>query len=634
MANTQLWAHDKDRPFRLAGRLIDPTTRTIEYDGQQMTVEPRVLALLLKLAETPGEPQRREALIDAVWPGSPGAESSLSNAISLLRQALDDSAVGDARLINTVPKFGYCLTVAPQPCAATEPDLQAEPSSTPGVLRRRLPFVGVGIVLGLVALAWSRHSEPPPLDPVRSTTAQPFVAVTPIDAPASAAPLANVLVRDAAKLLERAATYRVADTSEAYQVAAGTLVADLVLSASLSDSADGPVLTAEWMVTATGETVAVRRILAPPGAVLALRRDWLEAVVVETALALSEAGFELSVGSADTEVADASNAQWLEPPTAVATAFEAYASGLWKTSQYRADLMLDAITDFEQAVALDPAFAIAWADLGNAYLAAGSHQGALPPQRAHAKAREAMLRAVTLQPDLAEAHNALADYYNCIEREPLLAQRAFDSVFALDPDFATPGYTRLLLLHDSRQAAVAQIERNVSRFPDSLFWRLVGAQNLLAAQEPELALDYVDAVLAAAPGMQEARFVRARALSMLGRHAGAIAEFESLLAEAPSSTRYAALLVVTLARAGQDDDAEALFQTTLVPSDRTRPTHLAMALAWIGQIDKAFEQLELALAQREFGMCYVAAEPIYEPLRADPRFASIVQRMRGAKAAL
>ncbi|MEM8982331.1 MAG: tetratricopeptide repeat protein [Pseudomonadota bacterium] len=629
MANTQLWTPDKDRPFRLAGRTIDPTIRTIEHAGRSVTVEPRVLALLLQLAETPGEPQRREALIDAVWPGSPGAESSLSNAVSLLRQALGDSDSSTTRLIRTVPKFGYCLAVAPEPVAAEQPRQRASRPAAPW-RRWRLPLLGVSVVLGLVTLALVRQNEPVESAPSRLDSMQPFVAVTRIDAPPTALPFAHVLAQDAAASLARVNAYRVADESEAYQVASGALVADLVVSGTLTDTDAGPVLTATWVLSATGETVAMRRLTATPGAVLALRRDWLESVVVETALALTEAGYDLSVGSADTVMSSASEEQWLEPPTDIATAFEAYSDGLWKAAQYRADLMIDAIANFERAVALDPNFAAAWADLGHAYLMAGSHQGAMAPERTHESARDALLRAVTLQPDLIDAHNTLADYYNCVAREPLLAQRAFDSVFALEPGFASAGYTRLLLLHATPQAAIAQIERNLARFPDSLLWKLIAAQHFLAAGAVDDALRQADSALALAPGMTEARLTRAKTLSVQNRHDLAIAELESLLASEPDSARIATLLVVALARAERLDDATAVFESVVLTKAQVRATHLAMGFAWLGRTDQAFEQLDIALAAREFGLCYVAVEPIYEPLRADARFTALVERMRGA----
>ena len=78
-------------------------------------------------------------------------------------------------------------------------------------------------------------------------------------------------------------------------------------------------------------------------------------------------------------------------------------------------------------------------------------------------------------------------------------------------------------------------------------------------------------------------------------------------------------------------DAEAILTEQLLGAADARPTHLAMGYAWTGQTDAALAQLERAFELREFGLCYIASEPVYEPLRGDPRFDRLVQRMRGAE---
>jgi DNA-binding winged helix-turn-helix (wHTH) protein/Tfp pilus assembly protein PilF len=108
MSNVRLWRSEWDRPFVLEGRRCDPAARRIEIGDDGADVEPRVMAVLVALAQRQGETVRRQELIDAVWDGAPGADQSLNNAISLLRRALRD-ADGNRRLIQTVPKQGYRL---------------------------------------------------------------------------------------------------------------------------------------------------------------------------------------------------------------------------------------------------------------------------------------------------------------------------------------------------------------------------------------------------------------------------------------------------------------------------------------------------------------------------------------------
>ncbi|MEN7341634.1 MAG: winged helix-turn-helix domain-containing protein [Pseudomonadota bacterium] len=614
MANTQLWTVDKDTPFQLAGRHVDPARREITYAGNTSVVEPRVMALLMQLCETPEKPVRRDALMDAVWPGSPGAESSLSNAVSLLRQALHDqpSDAGE-RLIKTVPKIGYCLTAAPARSQVAQEALQA---------RTRLGVIALSAALLAASVlwlfGWDQHA------PEEIADNRLFVVVTSIESERSLRPLAHALSRDATTLLERSNMYRVADPSEAYRVSAGQLDADLVIEATLMESEAGLQLSATW--SRKGSVDAVRDFDVAPGAVLTLRDQWLEAIAVETAL-IAGTGDD----RADTSPEDRTETTVNLPPTTNnADAFEAYSNGLYLASQYRPELMPEAIENLERAIQLDPEFAMAWAQLGRSLMQAGSHQGVLRPGATRVRARDALIKAVSLQPDLALAYEALGDYYNCVAREPLLAQRAFDQLFKIAPDFASPAYTRLLLLHYDKNQAVAQIDKHSRRYPDSLTWRLIAAQHFLAADELAPALRLADDALTMAPNFTEAKLTAAKIRSSIGEHDDAIAMLDTLSAEAPAATRIAAHHVIALARAGRQQEAIALRDTTLDNASDAKATHLAMVYAWTGATDQAFIALDTALEEREFGLCYVATEPIYAPLRDDPRFERIVQVMRGA----
>ena len=291
--------------------------------------------------------------------------------------------------------------------------------------------------------------------------------------------------------------------------------------------------------------------------------------------------------------------------------------------------MRTAIGHLERAVELDPAFAEAHAALGTAYLVAGSHQGFLDAASAQPRARKALLEAVTLKPGLATAQDSLGDYYNCIERQPLLAKRAFDSAFAINPYLASTGLTRLLFLHDDRDAAVARIEANLARYPNSVWQQVVAAQHFKSAGAFERAREEAEKAVASAPAMTEARLTRAKVLSELGEHDAALKELEALLAAQPDSVRLASATVVALARAGRQDDAAALYNSVIATATDVSTIHLAITNAWLGNTDAAFAALATALAEREFGLCYIAVEPVYAPLRSDPRFEAIVREMRG-----
>jgi TolB-like protein/DNA-binding winged helix-turn-helix (wHTH) protein/Flp pilus assembly protein TadD len=87
---------------------LEPATNTLAGPEAVVNLEPRVVDFAVRLARQPGQVMTREALIDEVWEGYPGADQSLTNAASKLRRALEEAG-GDREMLETVPKRGYRL---------------------------------------------------------------------------------------------------------------------------------------------------------------------------------------------------------------------------------------------------------------------------------------------------------------------------------------------------------------------------------------------------------------------------------------------------------------------------------------------------------------------------------------------
>lgn len=116
--------------FRLASILIDPSRNIIANGAGSWSLEPKVMDLLAMLAAHPGEVLSRETLIDQVWKVEYGADESLTRAVSLLRKAFRDAGHA-GELIETIPKRGYRLTVAPEPVTASPAAAATPPPEIP-----------------------------------------------------------------------------------------------------------------------------------------------------------------------------------------------------------------------------------------------------------------------------------------------------------------------------------------------------------------------------------------------------------------------------------------------------------------------------------------------------------------------
>src|SRR5262245_55804527 len=97
-----------EREFRLAGRLVQPELNRIRHDGEASQVEPKVMQVLLRLCERPGEVVGKQELIESVWQGVFVTEDVLVRAVSELRRLFGDDS-DTPRVIETIRTRGYRL---------------------------------------------------------------------------------------------------------------------------------------------------------------------------------------------------------------------------------------------------------------------------------------------------------------------------------------------------------------------------------------------------------------------------------------------------------------------------------------------------------------------------------------------
>ena len=144
--------------MRIGEWTVDATCDRIARGDDSRKLERRAMAVLVHLANTPGQVVSKDALIDAVWNGNAVSDHSVAIVISDLRKALGDDR-REARYIETIPKRGYRLiaTVSHGRTGAAEDERRP---------LRRLRFAALAVVpalaLGAIAVATARGDEPPP----------------------------------------------------------------------------------------------------------------------------------------------------------------------------------------------------------------------------------------------------------------------------------------------------------------------------------------------------------------------------------------------------------------------------------------------------------------------------------------
>ena len=320
------------------------------------------------------------------------------------------------------------------------------------------------------------------------------------------------------------------------------------------------------------------------------------------------------------------------PPAATASgaAREAYLQGRYLLNKPTAAERTKSLAFFRRALAEDPAYAAAWTGVAGALMAQPR-----PPRETVPRAREAVRRALALEPDLAEAHYRLGEIHLNFDWDWQAAGREYARAIELDPGFAAArhsyaAYFSLLGWHDE---ALAQMARARELDPVSASVRGDVGWYLFFARRYGEAATACRQTLALEPRDVNAWKCLLSAHLLQGETAATQAAARRLLEiqGAPAAVRAA------LARQG----LAAYWRWTLdqlaaaaAGQDYLSPAHLALPHLALGDREAALQDLERAYRERSgWQLLFLAVEPRFDPLRADPRFRDLLRRLRLAGSA-
>jgi TolB-like protein/class 3 adenylate cyclase/Flp pilus assembly protein TadD len=352
--------------------------------------------------------------------------------------------------------------------------------------------------------------------------------------------------------------------------------------------------------------------------IFAVQDDIAQSVVKELRAALMDRRDETG-GSAVAAVREAAAGRSDNPE-----AFQLYLQGKFfaeRTTQADTDR---AIELFKRALALDPAFALAWSELARVHQTQAGF-GFAPIDEGYERSREAAHEALRLAPDLAEAHIALGFIQEGHDWDWAAADASFRRAVELASGDAlalraAAGLARVLGRLDE---AIELLRKAVALDPLSArMHRQLGLVYVMsdrvddAATSFELALD-----LSPKAGLCHAFLAIARMLQ--GRREEAL---EIALSESHDVFRNVALAIIqhTL---GRPSESDAALQAVIDEFGWTAAYQVAEIYAFRNEVDKSFEWLDRAYAQRDPGMPYVAKDVFLRPLHGDPRWPAALARM-------
>jgi eukaryotic-like serine/threonine-protein kinase len=320
----------------------------------------------------------------------------------------------------------------------------------------------------------------------------------------------------------------------------------------------------------------------------------------------------------------------MKAPTANAEAHEAYLRGRYYWAKRGEGNLNRSIEYFDQAIKLDPNYALAHAGLAESWLML-VFDGEVPLAAVYPKAKAAVQTALQLNDQLAEAHTAnsllLVGDFNF--------QAAFKEIklaIQLNSGDADAHYNLAFLESDLGHHENAIKEIKLARQLDPVAPRISSNVGLLLyyARRNDEAIEELQRALEVEPNHAATHLTLGRVYIQKHMHDKAIREFNLLISLDPKSSERIWLLGIALSKAGQAGKAQSLLADLESRSKQTYvpPFFLALLPTALGQYEKAIRLLQKGFEERDVFMESLQIEPLLDPLRSDPRFQALLDKMK------
>ncbi len=628
---------------------LDAQNRLLRRAGTAVPLTPKAFDVLLLLIQKPGRIVTKDELMKAVWPDSFVEESNLTQTIFMVRKALDETT--DRRYILTVQGQGYRFLVPVTEtanCGAEieEPEIEAPvPSSSTGSTpeiqllsypRRargwRSPVVvsaGMALVLIVAFTLWiwrSRHgaAEQPgrtmlAVLPFENFTGDPGQEY--FSDGMTEEMISQVGDLDPAHLgvIARTSVMHYKHSPESIPQIGADLGVQYVIEGSVRRDSERVRITAQLIQVKDQSHLWAREYDRDLGHLLELQAEIARAVANEIEFSLS--------GRRPIEAAQKAAA--LAPGGHSYEAYDLYLKGRYFWNKRTPEGFRQAADYFQQAIDKDPNYGRAYAGLADTFsLMSTWYIG--PQSQMIPKARAAALRALELEENLAEAHASLAlikENYDYDWRE---AEKEFRRAIQIGPRYATAHqwYAEFLSWQGRFEEAFAESDQARQLDPLSLIIASDHATILYYSRQYDSAVKQCRSVLELDPTSDHARYAMIPSYLQLGRYDEALDLINRWAGreEGPWTLAWRTALYSRSGHAGKARQALAKLEH-ISRSRADRTALLLIAYLGTGQKERVIELLENAYSEHSNAVLQIKVDPMYDPIRSDPRFEDLLRRV-------
>lgn len=317
-------------------------------------------------------------------------------------------------------------------------------------------------------------------------------------------------------------------------------------------------------------------------------------------------------------------------PTENVEAYQLYLQGLFYWNKWTQSDFKRAADFFTEAVQKDPHYALSYAGLADTYSQLGDADY-LPPSEAWPKAKAAAMQALEIDDTLAEAHTSLALVKEHFEWDWAGADQEFKRALELNPNSAAAHhwYGDYLANMGRSDEGLRETKKAQELDPLSLIINTSLGWQLYLARQDEAAVDQLRKVLDIDAKFAPARRILEEVYAQMGKQKEAVAEREKILSLS-GSPELAASIEEDFAKSGYKGVLQSWLDglTEISKRDYVSSYSIAQAYMRMGEREKTLDRLQKAYEEHDSGLVSVAVEPLFKPLRADPRFRDLLRRMR------
>jgi TolB-like protein/DNA-binding winged helix-turn-helix (wHTH) protein/cytochrome c-type biogenesis protein CcmH/NrfG len=624
--------------YRFGEFTLDPRRRTLLRCDSPVSLTPKAFDVLFFLLQNPNRLVSKEELLQAVWGDTFVEEGNLTQHISHLRKALGDNTE-DARLIVTIARKGYQFAgevVIPQAAPATQvesqvsgtlrsrtdsapisdfPRIEAAPSTAKSWPKQVVAASSIFLLALVGYMSW-RHYQATALQ----KTGKVMLAVLPfqnLTGDPSKEYLADGLTEETISqlgrlnpeqlgVIARTSVMGYKNKNERLDQIGRDLSVQYVLENSLRENGDHIRLTAQLIQVKDQTHLWSQDYDYPANDVLDVEDDVARAVAREIRVRLTSQ-----------QQAALAQSHPVNPD-----AFDAYMQGYYFFQRNTSKDAEMAAKYYERATQLDPSYALAWVGLSRVRNWQVNID-LIPAEEGHRLAREAVERALALNPNLAEAHAQIGRIKEQADFDWAGADASFRRAIVLEPE--NPEFVRLAAssaAYLGRFDEALQLDRRaVDLDPfNAASWEFLAEINFYMGKLDEAAADGEKA-LEMSPDVWPGPILLSKIYLLQGRPQDALAEIELVRFDATRGWLHA----IAYHMLGREKKSDAALSELIAKYHE--PTFVADVYACRNQPDKAFEWLDLAYVQRDSSLIYTKVDPLLKSLHSDPRFAALLKKL-------